>query len=460
MSLDCELIIIGAGAAGLFAACEAADAGIPAVLVERRHRPGLKLLMCGNNRCNLSHAGSAGDLLRDYGSPVAEFLASAVEAFPPAALGRRMAQLGVPTKLIGSRVYPESERGDDVLHAFTDHLRDAEFPIIYNCPVKAVRREDGRFVLDCGSLTINAAKVILATGGCSYPKTGSAGDGFRFAQELGLQVEEARAGLVGVELTMDHPLANMEVPSAEIPEITATAPGMPTFKGNLLIEYGCLRGKAIFDLTRFAARNNMEINQVTLDLLPERNEVQLRRAAAAAQNGRLSTAINAAGIPPMIAAALAQIPGMTPECLKNLTIEPVQCRPLKEAIVTVGGISLDEIDPKTMEAFKLPGFYAVGEVLDVDGPTGGYNLHAAFATAHAAISAIASKIRPITRDSHDRERKEQGRYRKPAGEYERSRDGHKRERRDKNAWGKGIWEGKSISRPEKKSEKRADKKKY
>ncbi|MBO7742445.1 MAG: aminoacetone oxidase family FAD-binding enzyme [Victivallales bacterium] len=455
MSLDCELIIIGAGAAGLFAACEAADAGIPAVLVERRHRPGLKLLMCGNNRCNLSHAGSAADLLRDYGSPVADFLAPAVNAFPPSALGRRMAQLGVSTKLIGSRVYPESERGDDVLHAFTDHLRDAEMPVIYNCPVRRIVREDGKFVLECGGIRLSAPRVILATGGCSYPKTGSAGDGYRFAEELGLAVEEPRAGLVGVELEADHPLCRLEVPSAEVSDITATAPGMPTFRGNLLVENGCLRGKAVFDLTRWAARHRQEIREVTLDLLPERTAAQIRRNAAAAPNGRPATTLNAAGMPPMLAAALAEIPGMTPEMLKSLHLAPVQCRPLKEAIVTVGGIALSEIDSRTMEARNLPGFHVVGEALDVDGPTGGYNLHAAFATARAAVAAIAAQCgneKPAPK--REDERRQNGRPRRendrkpnaPQHRNDAPKNGQLKTRRDNNAWGKGIWEGRTIRR--------------
>jgi hypothetical protein len=157
----------------------------------------------------------------------------------------------------------------------------------------------------------------------------------------------------------------------------------------------------------------------------------------------------------MLAAAIAEIEGITPEGLKSLTISPVRCRPLKEAIVTVGGIALEEIDSRTMEADKVPGFYAVGEVLDVDGPTGGYNLHAAFSTARLAIAAIREKVRPVAEANRENSRprkNEEGRNfhkREAEGEGRPPREAHKKFRRDKNAWGQAIWEGRTIGRSDK-----------
>ena len=381
-------IIIGGGAAGLMAAAAAAESGISGLLLERRHRLGLKLLMCGNNRCNISHDFSAPQMLNAYGAPVAGFLETAINAFPPSQLRRWFQNLNLKTVVKHDRrIYPASENADDVLHVFTDFLRDRKFPFALNCPVADIRFADGVFQIETeNGLKFEAQNVLVATGGVSYPKTGSVGDGLKFASKLGIATTPLRAGLVAVETNLPW-LAKMK--DTDIPDVAITiqdAQGavVSRIRGNLLCNPDVLRGSAIFDATRICARKNLSGFSLTLDLLP----------GGGSLNDRM---------PREVALALKGV-----REIHSIKIPVLSVRPLKEAIVTVGGVSLNEIYSKTMECKSFPGLYFAGETLDIDGPTGGFNLHAAFATARLAVAAVAEKLgRKSSRSNSDfKERKQ------------------------------------------------------
>jgi predicted Rossmann fold flavoprotein len=400
MVTTAEVIIIGAGAAGLMAGVTAGEAGLPCLLVERRHRPGLKLLLCGNNRCNISHAGDARDMIAAYGEPVGTFLKTALTAFPPARLRRWFEAAGVPTCLNRDRIYPTSEKADDVLHCFTDRLRELSVPMILNCPVSAVTRlPEGVYQVSCGAVVFTAPRVLLATGGVSYPKTGSVGDGQRFADELGHTVLPLQAGLAGMDNAADwlpRPAANAALPTTRL-TITQRGSTLGTTEGNVLVEGNVLRGTAIFDASRMIARHGWTDFELELDVLLD---MSLDAAAARLQQtaGRergLRRFLTAQGLDSAVADSLAawleQRGGDASTwagVLKALPLPIAGIRPVKEAIVTVGGVDLSEINPDTMESRRHPGLYFAGEVMDIDGPTGGYNLHAAFATARLAIQAM------------------------------------------------------------------------
>lgn len=393
------LIIIGGGAAGLMAAATAAELEMPALLLERRHRLGLKLLMCGNNRCNISHDFSAGQMLHAYGEPVAAFLRPALEAFPPAQLRRWFQKLNLNTVVKqDDRIYPSSEKADDVLHAFADFLRDRHFPYVMNCPVREIRKREAGFeVITENGLSFEADRVLVATGGVSYPKTGSVGDGLKFASALGLKTTPLRAGLVAVETDLPW-LVNTR--DTDIPDVKVTVADnagktVAEIRGNLLCNPGILRGSAVFDATRLCARQNLTGFRLTLDLFPVGN-VSLQR------------------LPREVAMSLK---GMPAAKLREIPVPVLAVRPLKEAIVTVGGVALQEIDPETMQSRKVPGLYFAGETLDVDGPTGGFNLHAAFATARLAINSMAPAIVGAQPRSKHSGRRENG----PAYEKKRER---------------------------------------
>lgn len=400
MEIRTELAIIGAGAAGLMAACAAAEAGLDCLVVERRHRPGLKMLLCGNNRCNISHQGTPESMIAAYGEPVGTFLEPAVRYFPPARLRSWFEGHKLPLTQIKDRIYPRSEKADDVLHLFTDFLRDREVPMLFNCPVSNIRALDGgSFRLECPHLVITARQVIMAVGGASYPKTGSVGDGQILAPALGHKVEPQRAGLVGVEtstgwLIINEPKLERNLQSVTLTVKSVSGEKLAAFGGNLLADGTCLRGSAAFDAMRFLARRNLALTDCsfTLDVFPDSSAGEI--AARIQKNSSLYHALNSLGLECNMAEKLADSLNGAGDAsviaarLKKLPLELTEIHPLKEAIVTVGGVSLDEIDSQTMQSRLVSGLYFAGEVMDIDGPTGGFNLHAAFATARLAINGI------------------------------------------------------------------------
>ncbi len=352
--------------------------------------------MCANNRCNFGHAGSARELLQAYGEPVAQFLSAAVRATTSADVARWFEERGLRVKRVGQRLYPASEKGDDVLHLLTDILRDRQVPVIYNCPVESVRYlKEGGFLLKSPSMELTSHRILLATGGCSYPRTGSMGDAMLFAKELGLAVEPPRAGLVGIQLSPDDPLCG--IPGEfEVEEVTASASGIGPVPGNLVVENGVLRGSSVYDLTRLLARRSIPLRNLSIDFLPGRTAESLEKRLPMLRErhpGNDELVLNGLGISPRLARALAEYRDFPATALKEYPVHDARLRPLREAIITVGGLSLEGFDPSTMQCRRLPGLYAAGECLDIDGPTGGYNLEAAFATAALAVRSIASSAK-------------------------------------------------------------------
>ena len=394
MDFNTDLIIVGAGAAGLMAAVTAAETGLRCVVLERRHRPGLKLLMCGNNRCNISHAGTPEELLDAYGEPTASFLQTALAKLSPGNLRTLFSRWGLPTIVNRDRIYPATEKADDVLHCFTDRLRDFEIPFMTNCPVDSITTlPDGGFLVKSPKLTMTARYVLLATGGFSYPKTGSVGDGQRFAKELGLDVTDPRPGLAGVTLANPwlNPGEKADIPQVEITVYDGERRRVAVTSGNLLVESDCLRGTAVFDAVRQISRNNLKDFSLVLDLFPGTSVQNLKIKLG---RGILTNALAKQDIPPALCGVFASaVPKDAPaeQYLKQMPLDVTEIRPLTEAIVTVGGVALHEIDPQTMECKRIPNLFFAGELMDIDGPTGGFNLHAAFATARLAITAIAAK---------------------------------------------------------------------
>ncbi len=342
------VIIVGAGAAGLMAACRAGELGLPCVLLERKHRVGSKLLMCANGKCNVTRELEPERLLADYGAELAEFLAPAIRGFAPREVRRWFEAQGLPMMATrDGRVYPRSERAPDVVHCLTDTLRQRGVMLCLNAPVSAVTRVEGGFDVACGCVSLRAAWVLLATGGVSYPKTGSVGDGQRLAAALGHAIKPYRPGLVGVEWADAWTRENggRTLPDA-VATILIDGRAVGETRGELTCEKWGLGGSVVTNATRLISRGDFR-------------QPELRIRAA--------------------------------ELRAPLTVSPVRMRPLKEAMVTVGGVALDDVDPATMASRRCEGLYLAGEVLDVDGPTGGYNLTAAFATGRLAIEAMAAR---------------------------------------------------------------------
>ena len=376
-----KLVIVGGGAAGMFAAAVAAERGVPCVLVERKARLGSKVLMTANGRCNFAKDISPEQFLNDISrggiaARCAEFVAEAVRECPPRQICRGFQSLGVRTKrMTDGRIFPADEKAATIVHAFGDLLRDEEVPIVTNCPVKeiaAVKGGAARFAVVANSFSILAENVLLATGGVSYPKTGSVGDGQRFAQALGHKLVPYRPGLIGLE-TRDEKvtrLAGRRFEDGAARVFDASGKAIFEYRGEIDCESFGLSGAAIYNAQRFIEHYERERGMGNGERIPRAKRVAEGDALAGVGTGVVVE---------------ASFNGMT------VRVEKINPRPLKEAIVTLGGVDTREIDPHTMQSKIVPGLYFAGEVMDIDGPTGGYNLTLAFATARKAVASIAKK---------------------------------------------------------------------
>jgi len=342
-----DLIVIGGGAAGLMAGCAAGELGLKTLVLERKHKPGRKLLMCGNARCNLTTNISETRMLQMFGDPVGSFLDPALRAFTPSMLQRWFAANGLKTVVkAGNKVYPHTERASDVLNLFTDVLREKNVSLACSSTVQRLEKTEAGFRVETGNFVVESRYLLIATGGVSYPKTGSVGDGQEWAKRLGHSVEPYRPGLAGFEVAAEVIRGRVgKIAERVVVDILVDGKKMAETRGVYEIEKWGIGGTAITDASRIIARRNLKNFTLRVDL----------------GNG------------------------------KTETVQSLRTRSIKEAMVTVGGVALGEINFQTLESKKCPGLYFAGEVLDIDGPTGGYNLQAAFSTARLAVAAIGKR---------------------------------------------------------------------
>ena len=343
-----KLAIVGGGAAGMFAAAVAAERRIPCVLIERKARLGSKVLMTANGRCNFTKDISADQFLADVGE-AKDFVAAAIRECPPRKIISGFKSLDVPLRrMADGRMFPADGKAATIVHAFGDLLRDSEVPILTNCAVTGIQPQKNGFIVATKNFTLWAENVLLATGGVSYPKTGSVGDGQNFAKQLGHWIVPYQPGLIGME-TSDRRITSLAGRRFEDGRAKVIDPDGATlfdYKGEVDCESFGLSGAAVYNAQRFIAHK--KLRDFTIEVWFEHNRLQF----------------------------------------KNL-----RPRPVKEAIVSIGGVATDEIDSRTMESKLVPHLYFAGEVMDIDGPTGGYNLTMAFATARKAVAAIGDSLR-------------------------------------------------------------------
>jgi len=333
----------------MFAAAVAAERRVPCLILERKARLGSKVLMTANGRCNFAKDIPPDQFLRDLGEgSCAEFVAEAVRECPPRQICRGFQSLGVRTKrMADGRLFPADEKAATIVHALGDLLRDEGVPILSNCAATAVKPLKNGFLVATKNFTLWAENVLVATGGASYPKTGSVGDGQSFAKALGHSVVPYRPGLIGLE-TRDPKvtsLAGRRFEDGAAKVLDQAGKTVFECRGEIDCESFGLSGAATYNAQRF-----IEHCRQKQDLAVE-----------------------------------ASFGGTT------VRLDKICPRPLKEAIVTIGGVDTREIDPRTMQSKIVPGLYFAGEVMDIDGPTGGYNLTLAFATARKAVAGIAQK---------------------------------------------------------------------
>jgi len=401
---ETDFLVLGAGAAGLIAAAYAARSGVPTLLLEKGRQTGIKVLIAGGGHCNLTHDCSVREMLAGFDA-AASFLEPSMKAWSPRAVRRHFERIGVST-YVGERrkVWPVSRSAREVRNALESEARAAGARIRLNTAAEDVEREPGSgFVVRTASGPIRCRRLLITTGGQSYPKTGTTGDGYRLAGALGHGLVEPVPALVPIVV---EDAWVRELPGISLPEVALRFRGRDGKErgrsaGPLLLTHTGLSGPAALDIGGRVARHGRP-GVLHVDWQPGLAPETLDRAiATAAGTNRPARHLLAPWLPERLARALvgdvARLPpDRTTSQLRveerRALIQAVKGTPLTvtgtlgfaRAEVTSGGIPLDEVDPVTMASRRVPGLFIAGEVLDYDGLLGGYNLQAAFCTGKAA----------------------------------------------------------------------------
>jgi predicted Rossmann fold flavoprotein len=415
-----RVVVIGGGPAGLMAAGRAAERGASVLLLEKMPRPGMKLGLTGKGRCNITNIAPIESFLERFGAN-GRFLRQAFHPFFSDDLVRFLESLGVRTVTErGGRVFPESQDARDVVRALTGWAGERGVRVRTGARALEPVLRDGRAAgvrwsaADGADGTEAADAVIVATGGLSYPGTGSTGDGYAFARSTGHAVEETRPALVPL-VTAGVTAARLQGLALKNVELTLRVDGRPEASGfgEMLFTHFGLSGPIVLSasLTAVDALRAGKTVEACIDLKPALDEAKLdqRLMRDLSENGRMEAANWMKFLLPrkMIPVCLdaCRIDGgrlgnqVTAEerkrllrWLKDFRLRVTGHRPVSEAIVTAGGVRLSEIDPRTMESRLVPGLYFCGEVLDLQADTGGYNLQAAFSTGRLAGEAAARAV--------------------------------------------------------------------
>ncbi len=413
--MEYEVVVVGAGAAGLLAAARAAERGKRTLLLEKNSRPGIKILMSGGTRCNLTQNTNSAGIIAAYGPP-GRFLHSALARLGPQQLVELFEREGVLTKVEPTgKIFPQSDKAADVLEALRQRLARSGAALELSSPVLGIEQIDGGFRLRVEQREVTCEKLIVTTGGKSYPGSGTTGDGYAWLQQLGHTIVPPRPALVPVTtraawvpslqgVTIHDVLLRVVDPQEPKPKRRTLAER----RSAMLITHFGLSGPAVLDVSR-AITGHAEPTRLELlcDFLPDLREeeldLQLRDAAAAAGKRQLA-AVLPSELPKRLVAVLVELAGLDAESraaelskesrrrlvqmLKRLSIPVQGTRGFKKAEVTAGGVALGEVDSRTMESKLVPGLYLAGEILDLDGPIGGYNFQAAFSTGNLAGESV------------------------------------------------------------------------
>ncbi|MBC7855746.1 MAG: NAD(P)/FAD-dependent oxidoreductase [Pirellulaceae bacterium] len=398
-----DVLVIGAGAAGLVAAAEAASRGRRTLLLEKNKRPGIKILMSGGTRCNLTHATDKWGIIKAYGGQ-GNFLHSALAALSPAELVGLFEEEGVPTKVEETgKIFPVSNKAADVLAALVRRLERSGAELSLDEPTSSCTRVDDKFLVKTRGRELTCNSLLITVGGKSYPGSGTTGDGYAWAAAFGHTIIPPRPALVPIttEAPWVKSLTGLTIPDVFVSISQVSNPSsLASARGSFLFTHFGLSGPVILDVSRaVTAHPNPRELALVCDFLPETKsqalEEQLQQEAAAEGKKRVEGLL-AKHIPRRLAEAILVQCGLNPElraaelpkkerarlvaAIKQSVIPVSGTRGFAKAEVTAGGVSLSEVDSRTMESKLVPGLYFAGEVLDLDGPIGGYNFQAAFST--------------------------------------------------------------------------------
>ncbi|NLL76387.1 MAG: NAD(P)/FAD-dependent oxidoreductase [Clostridiales bacterium] len=412
-----KIIVIGGGAAGMMAAIAAAEKGKQVALFEKNEKLGKKVYITGKGRCNLTNACDMDGL---FGNIVTntKFLYSALYGFDNWAVIRFFEDIGCKTKIErGERVFPVSDHSSDVIAALNRQMKKLGVDIRLNTTVKAFLTEEGTVT---GVITEDGTKeraeaVILATGGLSYPVTGSTGDGYRMAEEKGHSLVPTYPSLVPLVIKEDWCKA-LQGLSLKNVKVSLCQNGKKVFYegfGEMLFTHFGVSGPLILSASSYyTGRANKENVSLHLDLKPALSEEQLdRRVLRDFEENKNKQFKNSLGglFPAKLIPVIIELSGIDGEkkihevtkeerqrfiyLIKNIEMTVMGTREFREAIITKGGISVKEVNPSTMESKLVKGLYFAGEILDLDALTGGFNLQIAWSTGYlAGISAAEAAL--------------------------------------------------------------------
>jgi predicted Rossmann fold flavoprotein len=406
-----SVCIIGAGPAGLMAAIHAAAEHAPTVILESNETAGRKLLLTGGGRCNFTHAASPEELAQAFGK-AGRFLRHSLYELSPDEIRAFFRRHGLTeTVEPDGCVFPAQRGAADVRDILVNEAQKLGARVHYRSRVKAIAVEDAGFRIETENQALIAARVILATGGVSWPQTGSRGDGYRFAAQLGHAVAPPKPALVPLVTRESWPgeLAGVSLPGVRI-RATGTGRKVET-TGNMLFTQRGIGGPAVLDLSRLLAEDLGKKDagiEIGIDVRPGMDGSQLdgwlRQECQAGPRKALANILSEL-VPRQFARTVCRLAQCDAEVqagqlsvekrrqlvgvLKRLSLCVTATEPIARATVTHGGVSRDEIDPRTMASKLRPGLFFAGEVIDLDGPCGGYNLQMCWSTGALAGRSAA-----------------------------------------------------------------------
>ena len=407
-----DVCVVGGGAAGMMAAITAADAGAEVVLLERGDRLGAKLRITGKGRCNVTNDCSPTEVLENV-TGGAKFLNAAVRGFPPERVMAFFEQAGVPLKTErGNRVFPQSDRASDIAECLERLMREAGVRV-EKARASGVTLEGGAVrSVETSSGSVECSAAVICTGGLSYPKTGSTGDGYAIARSVGHSIVSPRASLVPLECR-DGYCGRMQGLSLRNVKITLTG----SKSGKLYEELGeaqfthfGMTGPLILSASAHM-RGEDESYALHIDFKPgldaEALDARILRDFSKNLNREFKNSLDELA-PRLLIPVLVERSGIPPETrvnsvtrqqrralvalMKDYLVDITSKRPIDEAVVTAGGVALGEIDPSSMRSRLVQGLYFAGEVLDLDAYTGGFNLQIAWSTGRLAGLKAAKSI--------------------------------------------------------------------
>lgn len=401
-----KIVVVGGGAAGMMAAIKAAERGNRVILIEKNEKLGKKLFITGKGRCNVTTYKDIEDIIKHIpGNP--SFMYSSLYTFTNQDLIKMIEDKGVKLKVErGDRVFPESDKSSDIIKCFERYLKENNVEILLNTAVKDILTEDSKVIgveLDVNR-SIKCDAVILATGGMSYPLTGSTGDGYEFLRRLGHTIMPIKPALVPL-VTKEKWIKDLMGLSLKNVELTVKNNNKTIYNdfGEMLFTHFGISGPIVLSASRKISDILPKEVEVFIDLKPalDYNELDKRilKDFEKFKNKHFKNALDEL-LPSKLIPVVVALSGISPDkpvnsiskdersklvrLLKEFKVTVIGTRPIEEAIITRGGVNVKEINPSTMESKIIKDLYVVGELLDVDAETGGFNLQIAFSTGYCA----------------------------------------------------------------------------